>query len=487
MKHFKLKQLFIVFVCLFFVADTILTFQQFSGSQLEGDLAAIVAPTEAYKKVLTDPFGFSAVINLESYAAPNRFFVHWPMYQYFHIVPNALQYIGASPIDSIYISCAILKMLVHLLYFVLLVLFVSMFAQTNRVLLFSTVLLIVPLLQTCAYDRQMGLVDHSITYVFFYGLTVSALLLYFYPFVKYITNHKRHKHPIFTCIVLSVASVILPFSGALIAGIALVVILIVVWNRIKIIQTLKNRNVKYCLSVFFEIPFELLIPLFILGVASLYSLYVGSLNSENAWENIPISERYLRLPIGFYQILIKRVGFPILIVLSFVNTFYIRKYADFDKRALTTRLLRNLSFFSLVYLLLLPLGGYRNYREYIIRVDTFIPVTICVLFYYTFTAILVLQIAKRRGLIIFASLFFINAVFFTLIDCRLNKANECEKAALQTIAAANESCISLDCDCNVLSWVFLTDCQFSDSNAKMLEYWHVTKTNILYKHQYLNQ
>jgi hypothetical protein len=46
------------------------------------------------------------------------------------------------------------------------------------------------------------------------------------------------------------------------------------------------------------------------------------------------------------------------------------------------RILMWIGIFTFMYIMLLPFGGYRPYRPRIIRYDTFMPVTIALIYYF---------------------------------------------------------------------------------------------------------
>ena len=70
------KNNFYIFI-LYFLIYFGFSFYQYYETMLDGDLLAVVLPTEPYKKVLADPLGTSVILNHEIYNVPNRFFAHW--------------------------------------------------------------------------------------------------------------------------------------------------------------------------------------------------------------------------------------------------------------------------------------------------------------------------------------------------------------------------------------------------------------------------
>lgn len=470
---YSFNKVIVISAILFLIADCCLTFQQFYGARMEGDLPAIVMPNLAYSKVLTDPFGLSASLDHQLYPAPNRFVVHWEMFHYFNTVPLVMQKCGVSPITSLYLSAAIIKFLGYLLFLFIVLRYIQLFTQHDKRKWIVSLLLLVPLFQMCGYNGQSGLIDECISYFFFYGLSVAIYLSFLFPFVRYWLTMTRTATPILCSIGLSILAIFLPFAGTLLPGISLVL------GLVAFIVFIKKFGLNIT-NLHRFLPLELLIPFVILCLVSAYSIYVGTFNLENTWATLPLSERYLRLPIGFYKILMKRPGLPILLAVCVLNTIYIGKRADTNIRNMIFETLRLLLLFSLLYLLILPLGGYRSYREFIIRYDTFIPVTVCVFFYYVTTSIIVLQIALKSHIKLFIALFVSVSLFYTLVDLNLNHKSECERLAFEQLSNATDSCVVLTCDCPVLSWEKIPNCEKSLESVTMLRRWNIIKTDLRY-------
>lgn len=478
-KHLSTKA-FSIFAFIFIIFDSSISFFQFYGTQLEGDVALTVAPTPAYQKVLTDPLGISASIYHQNYAAPNRFFAHSTVYHYFRTVPLWLQKLGVQPINSIYLSCALIKLLTQLLMVSVLSIFVRYFSSSEKWILAWSAVIFVSLFQTRGFDGQMGIINDSISYFFCYAFPLFVFLCFLLPFGQFYGNENRSRHPFITGTLLTTLCFIIPFDGSTICGISLIFVFTI--SLLLFIKIIKNSESKRAIDILKTIPLELLIPLFLLGIMSIYSLYVGTFNQENNWETISMTERYARLPIGLFKILTKRIGLPILLILTTINIVFIKKQAPKGAHKIVS-LITYLALFSILYLLLLPLGGYRSYREYIIRFDTFLPVTICIIFSYVLTTVSVLQIAQNKTRVIFLTTFILVIFIFTAVDLKTKSNNDCERRALQTLSETKQKTIELNCDCTVLSWIKINRFEDSQSNAIMLKYWNITQDTVLYKHQ----
>lgn len=100
------------------------------------------------------------------------------------------------------------------------------------------------------------------------------------------------------------------------------------------------------------------------------------------------------------------------------------------------RLSRCFLLFTIAFIVLLPLGGYRDYRPYIIRRDSIQPVLIGIMILYGLGALHVLQNLPPKGRRAFAILPLLIAVYFTWMDDPGKGNNLDERDALHRIALA---------------------------------------------------
>ena len=117
------KNTLFAFLFLLLLLDVGYSFYQHDQVALDGDLADNVVPAVENKLVLGDPFGYNALINHRHYCGPNRFWAHWSEFKYFRNVPALLQTFF-DPIDSIYISCALAKTLIQIMFIWLLTVYI---------------------------------------------------------------------------------------------------------------------------------------------------------------------------------------------------------------------------------------------------------------------------------------------------------------------------------------------------------------------------
>ncbi|MFZ2901061.1 MAG: hypothetical protein WA004_20690 [Saprospiraceae bacterium] len=430
------------------LADAGYSFFQHYHVALDGDLAPIAAPSEWYAKVLGDPLGLQALLEGERYAAPNRFFAHWTMAQYFRHVPLALQSF-LNPIDSVYAAAALAKTAIQLLLVWLLASYASGRRRATAKEWLLAAVLITPLFQTFGYNGLMGIIDKSVTYTFFFALPMGLLLLFFLPF------YKKMRMPPPMQAGWAFLALFLALSGPLVPGVVLVACLLTLaWQR-RAKAPISRQQL-----FFFGL----------ISLLSLYSLYIGTFNAEQAAQSIPLPERYLRLPGGLASLFTLKIGLPLLVFSISVNGILLRNRSQVFTQALCW-----VAIFSLLYLLLLPLGGYRDYRPDIVRRDTMMPVFLGLFFLFGLSSMALLQLkrwyAAGLGLVL---------LLFTLADEPGTGHNACEKSALQTLSRAQESPVRIPGSCTVMSWEKITAPSMSEWNARMLERWGITEGKVLY-------
>ncbi len=456
----------------FLLLDSGYSFLQHFHTRLDGDIAPIVVPADKYAKVLDDPFGLG-VLSGERYCAPNRYFVHAPMVWYFKHVPQAMQAFMA-PVDSVYWACALLKTALQLALIGLLAAYASDGKRRWEPLLAAV--LVTPFFQAYGYNLQMGIIEKSITYTFFYPLPLAFLVAFFLPFYRGSVRSLQH-------LVLLPLAVALPLSGPLVPGILLIVCpstLLFLWIknlRSLPVQPIARRAAK-ALGV---LPKPLLFYFLLASFVSAWSLYAGSFNSESVSpDTIPLAERYPALLRGLASIFTLKLGFPFLLLGIAGNLALAAKFADPKDSAHLRQVGKWVAVFIVAYLLLLPLGGYRNYRSLIVRHDTILPVTLCLVFFYAKTALVLLRNAwpwRLRYAWCLAAL----SLAVTAADLPEFGHNDCEKEALETIARSTERKVKLTGECTVLGWnEITTHPNASMLNAQLLQIWRVTKQERLY-------
>ncbi|WP_022825163.1 hypothetical protein [Hymenobacter norwichensis] len=475
------KRLVLLLLISFVVLDLGYTFLQAYQLPLEGDLPAIVLPHATCQQVLQDPFGWAVLTRNEVYVAPNRFFAHAAMVTYFKSVPFALQRL-VSPISSVYAACALFAVAVQALLLYVLGVYISGTYSLRAVRLWLAAALLAPLFQLAGYNDQMGIVDHSITYTFFYAFPMALLLLLLLPFYRaaYQGQPLRLNWP--RRLALIGLMVVLAFNGAIITGVVAVLFFGIVMHWL--MQHKQKGNyfrAAHWLTRLRQTPRQPVVLLGLFTLLCLYSLFIGINEKESHIPSPPLWERYLRIPLGiFWQF--RKLGLPLLLLACLANVQFIRRLLP--ATATTERLVRILKWvglFALVYVLLLPLGGYREYRPLIVRRDSDMPIVLCLMFFYGLSTCFLLTYLHGRsrrwytlGVLLFS------AIFLNANKPWLKENNTCERQSLVQLAQARESVVPLCSECNVVDWGRTETPENSETAAQMLHYWNITPEKKLY-------
>ena len=457
----KNKAVFILFVVLV-LADSIFSFLQFYHSPLYGDLASHVLPDENIQKIFDDPFGFKTLLSGEKHANPNRFFSHWALMQFFQKIPFFLQQF-TNPVLSVYLGAAIGKTLIFLMFLFIISTYVlkGFFSFRLRLLV---ILLIIPLIQAEGFWSRMGIIDQSVAYNFFYSLPLVMLLFFLYP-VFYEFKTKR-KIQIIYQIALAPFIVILPLSGPLVPAIIILLVFLLVLARL-----FQNKFIlKAALHSLPTSFIRLLLPAFLV---SFYSLFLGFYNSNYDGESITLLQRFEVLPLGIWSQLIHSPGFPLMLILIAVNMIILKKNNSEEHKNLK-KFLFWFGIFAVLYILFLPFGGYRPYRAKIIRYDTFMPITIAVIYFFvqtSYLSIYILQGLKQKKYVLLLT---IVLLIFAISDLEGLHKNDCEKNALENMANSSEKIIEIPKDCFVLNWENKFDLKTTEKEAAIIHFWNIT-------------
>ncbi len=475
-----LKNKFHYFFAVLLLVDIAYSFHQHTQVELDGDMASVALPSPSYRKVLEDPFGLSVLIHHENYAAPNRFFAHFSMSAYFKTAPALFQYIS-SPIDSVYLACAVAKTLIQVLLIYLLALYISRQGKpTDKKWLLAAVL-ITPLFQTAGYNGLMGIIDKSVDYTFFYALSMIPLLLFLYPFYTSLYDEKPFDKSWAVKAGLIFLAIVIAFNGPLVPGIVIIVCTMIVVHLFLLhykqaTGTLLQKTKRAI--IYLQGP--VLAYLLFVGLLCLYSLYLGTHNLENEG-SIPLLERYARVPWGLLEIFTQKIGMPLILIVLAVNLFIVNKYHKQEIEATKMiRLFKGLLLFSILYILILPLGGYRAYRPDIVRRDTIQPVLLCLFFMFGYSTYYIIQHVTFIPKKFYYGLVTIILLIFTIADAPIDADNACEKEALQAIADSPLDVVELKADCKVMAWDKMKDPEQSRSNGEMLHLWRITDKPKLY-------
>ena len=439
-------------------------------------MAGGIVPADDVKPILDSPLGIKTFTEHTTYPNPNRFFCHWSFYKYFNNVPLFLQHF-TNPIDSAYLSCAIAKTAIQVVLIFLLSLFVSGGVFKFDFLLAA--ILVTPLFQINGYRSYMGIISQSTTYTFFYALPLILVLIYFAPlFFKHFYGLELKKIK-FVWIPLSLVSCL---SGALNPGISLVVsflIFIYYFSQNSNNSSTQNRFIKLKTAIQ-NIPNDYYFYLIPICVFSLYSLFLGRFNSVSLSNEMPLSVLYSRLPEGIYYLFTQKLGFPILFLILTINTLIIRYKFRTEEGRQILNTFKWIGLFALIYILLLPLGGYRDYRPNVLRYDTIMPITLSLMFIFAKTTLFVVHNFSDRQKYLYMPLVISALLVFTISDEPKFDNNTCERNAILQIANSKESIVEINANCTVLSWTNIENPQESELNTKLLKIWNIIDEDKLY-------
>lgn len=466
MQHttFLSKQLFRWLLIIFLAADTSYSFLQHMAMPLDGDMAGGIVPDVHVQRVLEDPFAVSVLTEDASYANPNRFFGHWTFLHYFRNAPFVLQ-LFADPISSIYLSCALAKTLVQVLLLFLLAAYSSGTTNVRRTKFLLSAALISPLFQANGFCGCMGIIDPSITYTFFYALPLALTLLFYLPVFLQL-HHNKSAPGKFAIALLVLLSVFSSLNGPLVPPVLIIVA--VLYCGQKMYARLRGEKIRldYSIALFC-----------FAAVAAAYSLYVGSNNTLMETDSIDILTRYKKLPAGLWNIFSNKLAWPLLLLMTGANLFAVRKYFYTEEGKKIFRFAGWIALGAVVYLLLLPLGGYRSYRPEIIRHDTLLPVTLGMILVFGRSTVFVLRSLNKKW---YAATTLAFVLIFMAADAPEFDKNAEERKSLAAIAASAEPVVKIECNCTIMAWYKITTPDDSRLNGQLLHYWGVTDAQRLY-------
>jgi len=449
---------------------------------LDGDLPAIVLPVPSYETVMSDPFGMNVLFHDSVYAAPNRYFMHAIMSAYFKTVPFWFQQF-ATPIDSIYFTAAFARTFTQFF----LVFIIAMYATGKKNFLDLDFLLAaaicVPLFQTYGFYTWMAVLDQAVTYMFFYAFSMSLVLLYFLPFFNAAIGRTPYNFKNSLLAMLILLCVVNSFSGPLNAPVTILICSAIFINHFA--SNLKKFNTGPFISrlknIFRNVPRRFMGVILLSLILGLYSFYIGRNNMENQWSTLTLNESYRRLLTGFWYHYTFKLAQPVLIgivILNAILIYYLKPDAEAKK---VIRLIRWFGIISLLYIFLLPLGGYRIYRSNIIRYDTIMPVTLGLIIFYAYSAVYVMNHLKTKYKLVLYSLLITGiTVLYVHEDWGIRNKNACERSAFEDIAASRENIVLLKQDCQVMNWGKMRIPEHSKSKTDMLLYWNIISEPKLY-------
>ena len=346
----------------------------YSKKRLDGDIATIVLPIGSNQEVLKDPFGLQASIDHKKYSGPNRWFCHQSMRVLFIQVADMYDFFFKDKVLSIYLANMTGYMVAHLLLFFALFLYASVLTRKLNVGALFVIITIIPFFHGSIFSKWFMLVDNSVTYTVFYTFPLAIALLYFYPFYKSIVLKQMFWSPyhwlgwVFLAYIVAFSSPFNPVIGILVST----GIFLHFWQE-NFSKQSTNEFPHRVLKSFLQIPVHYFIFLFLFSLVCLYAIYVGTFNIENV--TMRLQERYKI----FFQFLPSYfISVPFLVV-AFI-TIYALEISVWEtlleEQRRQIKVLSFLIIIMLIYVFLIPFGGYRSYRPEILRGDITMPLTV---------------------------------------------------------------------------------------------------------------
>jgi hypothetical protein len=478
----NLKIFLYITLLVFIVLDLSHSFRQYKVHTLDGDIAESVLPYSDIQKTFDDPTGIKTIINNDKHLGPNRFFAHYFMYITFNKGPLLLRNYY-EPVESVYLTAAISKLLIQIAILLLLAIIVSGSFNFFSTRFMIAAAIITPFILTNGYRMvaQIGIIDISVTYTFFYALPLIFFLLYYLPIIFELIHDKKIKMNGLMIVLWSIFAIVSCFSCPINSPIIVIInSLLFLFLFFKAWQT-NNNNLLFsrafiCFRNISRRNYLFLIPITILA---LYSTFLGTYN--NAFSDIQLSlkQLYSILPRGIWKNFTSE-GYLVLAALLIINFLMIS--LKYSKEA-HYKTVRGLYFFlitySIIYILLLPFGGYRLSRPLLLRYDTVMHITVLSIITISYTIIFIskfLMKEKWYGLKIVYPAVLLFFVTFLLANGKICVYNDCEKASLHIIANSEEDVVALDNNCAVLSWGPLSTPEVSSwfRYDELLYLWNIT-------------
>jgi hypothetical protein len=457
-------------------------FKQFYSCRLDGDIAESVLPYPSVQKTFDDPTGIKTIINNDKHWGTNRFFSHYFLHKTLREVPLLLQKFSNS-IDSIYYTSAIAKLVMQVLIILLLVIIINGNFKIFSLKSIFTAAILLPFFQINGGNltHEIGIIGGSITYNFFYAMPLIFLLSYYIPVFFELLHNKRFKMNWLLIILWTIFAIISCFSSPTIPPVILIINMILfLYVFIKNWRVTENQTIfKKTFNALKLINLRTYLFLIPISFLALYSLFLGTFNSAYNDIQLSLKDMYMLLPKGILKSFFTSVSYLIFFFLLIINYLIVfLKYKNDTQYKKIVELYRFLIVFSAIYVLLLPLGGYRPYRPLILRCDTIIPITVLSIFTICYVFLFILKQLKTEKWnyylkTVYPLCFFLIFAFF-LGKNGVRIHNECEKSSLYTIANSNEDIVVLDNDCAVVGWTTFENPDDSKPYGELLYLWKIT-------------
>lgn len=470
-----MKNLFRIAVVLYILADLAFVFYLQYHNVIDGDLVEIVLPTALYERVLRSPLGLDVVLHGAKYAGSNGFLGYWFVNKYFHLVPAFFR-LFTSPLNSLYMSCALATVIMKLLYtYVLGVMASGEYRPFSKNFLTAAVIL-APVIQTGSYRWIMGIVDPMLISMFAYSRCNFLILAFFLPFFLAAFHGKNVRFGPVLYPVMILFGIYNGYNGPLAGPLICIVyalMLAAIWLR-NFRANAEYAPGKRIIASVKQIPGQYIVIGIVTLLASVWCYLVGKGNAESYVQQLPLLARYGRLPRGLWNHFSSK-GLWLLSLLIIVNVGILLKRKDDETARKALSLLSWLLLFSVIYVMMLPLGGYRFYRPNIIRRDIFSPVLVALVGAYGITTYHILRTIAPSYKKYYTGFLVMCLAHYALANTRDIPDNSCERAAIEHIVASKDKIVRLEEQCTIFNWFIVRDYRNSEKITKVMNLWGIMK------------
>jgi len=331
----------------------------------------------------------------------------------------------------------------------------------------------------------MGIIDHSITYSFFYALPAVFLLIYFVPLASQFLHREKISNSVWIQLLWIPLAFVVCLSGPLNPAIVLILfaqmfVALFVLHYKGITGKHGLPKIQEAILVFPRAYWFYGLPVCILAV---YSFCLGLHNSISLESQMPLLKMYARLPFGVFQQFTQKIGFMVLFSMLLINYQFIRRKHRGEDGLRMMKVIKFVLLFVAIYILLLPFGGYRAYRPHILRYDTALPITLSLVFAYGLSTFFLIKHTSNNQKRWYIPLVVLVLFIYTNADKGKFGKNKNERLALKQISESPLQHVPIQSDCLLLTWKRIAKPEESDLNADLLLMWNVTKEKKLYFNQ----
>jgi len=427
MTNNKKRVILVLLILLVYLVQFILI----KDTRIDGDVMNLMV-NNYQQDILLHKFGIQNIFSDIKYANSNRY-ISFLCQHIFFVSFDSVYSIFKSFFpkhEFIYIYIAFAKLLVQFFISILLCQLISI--DKSKICL--NFLIITLLVQHFGFYGQFGIIDHSITYLFFYGITMIGHLSQFIILKKYYKNFNLINATVFLGI-----SWLTVFSGSINYAIQLVTIPFLLY------YFRKEKNILLKTTLILSWFFGIL------------SYLVNLQNIEGQDSSVTIIMRYGLALKGLFILIFHHIGWAILLLFLY---YQFKIYSKNNTLKIDKGIIRSVIGFILLYLILIPMGGYRPYRPYIIRYDVIIPISLCVFGMIIYLNQFLVSIKNYSKILLLFCLILFGFQFYK-ID---RNANQEEKKILAEIENSKNLKIKVSKGSKFLAWDKIEPWQKDDLN-----------------------